>query len=179
MSLLWSDYVYAYEKPTHRKSFVDRNTCASPAGGAHGPDGDEALSALRDEQQPVLPTAGGAVLRPALRLALHPQIPDGNARQRADGDGRDAVPSATGRRRSVNHVTKNLIRPLLRWCLYVMLFVPSVNSCCSLCILSAAASSPWTTELLVLSLCRGGSGPGRAGPGWAVQGQAMFCCRLG
>ena len=156
---------------THRKGFF-RNTCVSPAGAAHGPDGDEALSALRDEQQPVLPAAGGAVLRPALRLALRPQIPDGDAQQRADGDGRDAVPSATGRRRSVHHVSKNFRRPLLRW--YLMSFVPSVNSCCRLCILSAAASSPWTTELLMLSLCRGGCGPGRAG-----QGQAKFCCRLG
>lgn len=73
-------------------------------GAVHGPDGNEALSALRYEHQPVLPAAaaaGGAVPWPALRLPFSPQIPDGDAWQRADGDGRDAVPSTTGRRRSV------------------------------------------------------------------------------
>lgn len=70
-----------------------------PAGGADGPNGDEALSALRDEQQPVLPAAGGAVPWTTLQLPIAPQIPHGNVWQGADGNGRDAVPSAAGRRR--------------------------------------------------------------------------------
>lgn len=72
-------------------------------GVAHGPNDDETFSALRNEQQPVLPAAaaGGAIPRPALQLPFPPQIPDGDAWQRADGDGRDAVPSATGRGHSL------------------------------------------------------------------------------
>lgn len=72
----------------------------SSSGVAHGPDGDEAFSTIRDEQQPVLPATGGAVPWTALRLPYPPQIPNGDVQQGAGGNGRDAVSSAAGRRRS-------------------------------------------------------------------------------